>query len=178
MQAYAEPRFRQRLPCQLRAGQSAFAGMVLNLSRGGLFVQTTAGVRPGQAVRLELSLGPHGAIPIEGRVVWRRVVASQLRTVMAGGFGLRIRSAPKPYLEYLEGLAQGDRTPPPSSAPPTAPARPSDAYRVRLQQQDGPRSRVLTVNAESEKDARRRALQIVGGTWVVVESHRSEEAGR
>lgn len=170
MQANAEPRFKRRLPCQLRARSSAFSGMVLNLSRGGLFIQTTAAVTPGDGVRVELRLGsPAVPVPVEGEVVWRRIVAPHLRTVVAGGFGMRIRSAAEPYFQYLNQVMRGEAPPPKAPAPAAAPARPLDAWRVRLQHRAGPRSRILDVTAEGEDDARRRALQTAGGDWEVLE---------
>ena len=46
-------------------------GMVLNISRSGLFVQLSAVVDPGQEVRLELRLtGRARPIPLAGGVVY------------------------------------------------------------------------------------------------------------
>ncbi len=49
MDAQPEPRFKKRLPCRVRRGPSTYSGMVVDLSRTGLFVQTGAGAKPGES---------------------------------------------------------------------------------------------------------------------------------
>ncbi len=103
----SEPRFRKRVPCRLTMAGDAHVGIVLNVSRGGLFVQTTARARSGDAIRLDLRPGSAGnAIEIGAQVVWKRVVAPQLRAVSQGGLGLRIRHAPGSYYRFLAEVAQ------------------------------------------------------------------------
>jgi len=151
-------------------------GMVLNVSRGGLFVQTSVQAQPGDEVRIHLNLkSPPEAVPLGGQVVWRRGVAAHLRSVSRGGIGMRVRQAPESYYRFLSQLAQGGvrdapaDTRPPIAAPEAAPAHDRPSYRVRVQQQGGPRSRTLTVIGESEEEARRRALARVGTGWLVLE---------
>jgi hypothetical protein len=150
--------------------------MVLNLSRGGLFVQTSAAPRPGAEVWLDLNLATRSeTVPIGARVVWRRAVAPHLRTVSQGGFGVQIRSAPETYFRLLSDLV-GDAPAiaPPARRPEPQPAagpRPDSSvseFRVRLKQEGGPRSRALTVRCGSESEARELALERVGGGWVVL----------
>lgn len=101
MATRAEPRFRKRIPCELRQGQRVYAGFVLNLSRTGLFVKTTAAASAGDEFELSLS-GTHAA-PLEliAQVVWQRRVSPQLRSVTEGGLGLRISYAPETYYALL-----------------------------------------------------------------------------
>jgi hypothetical protein len=54
MLANAEPRYRKRLPCQVKIGGSAHEGWIVNLSRTGLFVQTAAGAGPGEMIEVAL----------------------------------------------------------------------------------------------------------------------------
>jgi Tfp pilus assembly protein PilZ len=157
--------------------------MVLNVSRGGLFVQTGAGPQPGSRVSIDLDLASRSdAVSLGGRVVWRRVVASHLRTLSQGGIGVRIEAAAEAYYRFLSELAGGV---PPSSRPSTpagrassAPRSPAEApgreYRVRVKQDGGPRSRTLWVRSESEEEARGRALANVGAGWVILELEPSE----
>lgn len=175
MQTPADPRFRKRVPCRLSVGGSAYSGMVLNLSRGGLFVQTSAGVRPGDAVDVQLNVPSHPAsIAVAGRVVWKRIVHAQLRSLTQGGVGLRIQNAPESYYRFLLGVSGSDGRPAGPRAEP-APERTPAAevrFRVRVQQQGGPRSRVLCLSGTDEQVARRRALAEVGDGWVVLELER------
>ena len=181
MYAQAEPRFRKRLPCRLKVAGSSHSGMVLNLSRGGLFVQTSAGPPPGADVVVDLDVASHSdTVPIGGRVVWRRMVAPHLRTLTQGGVGVRIESAPEVYYSFLSGVAGEAPGARPSADCETAgPAleSPSDSpgieFRVRVKQEGGPRSRTLTLHSESEEEACGRALSIVGAGWAVLELKRS-----
>jgi Tfp pilus assembly protein PilZ len=169
MQPAAEARFRKRVPCRLRTADGAHTGMVLNVSRGGLFVQTSAGASPGESVRLDLALGDAEPLAVDARVVWRRVVAPHLRSVSAGGMGVRVHAASDAWLGFVAGLA--------SSAPAEAGAAAAlPAYRVRLRLGTSPRTRLLTVAAADEAEARRRALQQAGAHWVVLDLARSEPA--
>ena len=158
MQATSEPRFRRRIPCQLEVGNNAYSGMVLNLSRGGLFVQTSAEIRPGDAIRVDLNL-PSGPRPIElaGKIVWNRVVGARMRTMTQGGVGLQIRSAPETYYEYLLGVS-GESA--------------AQSFRVRVLWENGIRSRTLTVSGVDEARARRAALASLGEGWVILELER------
>jgi Tfp pilus assembly protein PilZ len=181
--APVEPRFKKRIPCQIAASGRAASGVVLNVSRGGLFVQTAAGVEPGDAVEVELSLSAsRPSIPLAARVVWTRSVAPHLRTVSRGGVGLRIASAPESYYALLAevagepGLARGGVAGPTGAAPAAPEAVPeprpepaSPSYRVRLKQDGSPRTRWLVVRGAGEDDARRAALTQTGVGWSVLE---------
>jgi hypothetical protein len=155
--------------------------MVLNLSRGGLFVQTGAGPPPGAEVRVDLDVASESdAVPIGGRVVWRRVVAPHLRTITQGGVGVRIESAPEVYYSFLSGVAgemPADCSPAGTATAGTAresrPDSPEIAFRIRVKQEGAPRSRTLTLHSESEEEARDRALEIAGAGWTILELERS-----
>jgi len=166
MHVAADPRFRKRVPCRLEVTGSSHSGMVLNVSRRGLFVQTTAGASPGDAVHLDLSVGAAVALPVDARVVWRRVVAPHLRTVSTGGMGLHIQYADDAYFGFVAGLAA--TTPADEAeAPPQRAAAP--LFRLRLHLLGSPRTRVVTLAATDEREARERALQRTGAQWRVLD---------
>jgi len=181
VETQAEPRFKKRLPCRVRAAGNSHTGMVLNLSRGGLFVQTSAGPPPGADVTVALDLANHPeTLPIGAKVVWRRVVASHLRTLSLGGIGVRIESAPEAYYSFLLGVtgeAPAARSPSDGEyAAPTRESRsdsPKMAFRIRIKEAGGSRSRTLMLHCESEGEARTRALTIAGAGWVILELERS-----
>lgn len=164
MHSAGEPRFRKRVPCRLQVTGASHAGMVLNVSRGGLFVQTTAGADPGEAVHLELAPGDAEPLALDARVVWRRVVAPHLRTVSTGGMGLAIQYASAAWFGFVAGLA-GSAVPDEVAAVPRAAA---SSFRVRLRLAGSPRTRSLVVAAADESQARERACQIAGAHWVVL----------
>ncbi len=177
MSATCEPRYRKRVPCQLLVGDESHPGMVLNVSRRGLFVQTSARARPGDRVRIALNASAQrGAIGLEARVVWKRVSPPQLQSFTQGGVGLEIQLASEAYYDFLAGVAtpagevprapKGRMDP---AAAETKPAPPPSRFRVRVSQRGGPRSRTLVVEGGSEDDARRRALASIGTGWTVLE---------
>lgn len=184
MSGHAEPRFKKRVPCQLTVEGSAYSGMVLNVSRGGLFVQTSAHALPGEAVRVALQPPAGGdRIEVGARVVWKRVVAAQLRSVTQGGVGLRIHDAPETYYSFLVNVS-GHRPPravpaaapkPPRRAaasrpaPAAEPAPPAGRFRVRAKQRGAPRSRTVLLDCATEEEAREGALSTLGDKWIVLE---------
>ena len=177
MATQAEPRFKKRIPCRLKVGGESQTAMALNLSKSGLFVQTSAGPPRGESVVVDLDVADGSeTISVEARVVWRRVVAPHLRTISQGGVGLHIESAPETYYHFLSGVAGqalGARSSAGDEAAEPEPEEPSgDAgkeFRVRVKQEGGPRSRALVLRGESEDEARTEALKVVGQGWMILE---------
>jgi hypothetical protein len=168
MPAAAEPRFKKRVPCRLDVAGGKHRGMVLNVSRNGLFVQTTAGASPGDAVHLDLALGSED-LPVDARVIWRRVVAPHLRTVSTGGMGLRIQYASDAWYGFLAGLVATDSQREVAPTADAADVSDGPAFRVRLRLRGSPRTRTLVVAAGDAKEARERARQQAGSDWRVLE---------
>lgn len=172
----AQPRIAKRLPCAVRVDGRRYAGVVLNLSQGGLFIQTNASPDRGEAVDVELN-APEAqrSIPLQGKVVWRRVVPHQLRSMARGGMGVKIQHADESFYMLL---ARWMRTelPVPSTAPvaraaasAAPPAAELPSWRVRVRAVAGPRTRTLTVEAESSGSASEAALRHAGDGWRVLQ---------
>jgi hypothetical protein len=105
VRSHTDSRFKKRFPCRLKQGPRQYAGVILNVSRTGLFVQTSA--FPGGGAEVEVTLaGRENAATLTAEVVWQRRVPGALRTVAEGGVGLRIRYAPEPYYGLLAEAAQ------------------------------------------------------------------------
>jgi len=172
MHTAVDRRFKKRVPCRLQLPGGSHSGMVLNVSRGGLFVQTSAGASPGEAVHLDLAVEGSEPVPVDARVVWRRVVAPHLRTVSTGGMGVHIQYASDAYFGLVAGLAAGAPT---NEAEP-APRAARPCYHVRLRLAGSPRSRSVVVEAADEAEARQRALDLAGHGWLVLALELSSEA--
>jgi len=105
MRAPADERFRKRIPCAFKAGGRSHSGLVLNVSRSGLFLQTSVPEGSGAVVDLELNpLDRAEPIALSARVVWKRAVPAQLRTVVNGGLGMQIIWADEAYYSLLSSL--------------------------------------------------------------------------
>jgi len=182
MRVQAEPRFRKRLPCRVTVGERAHEGWIVNLSRSGLFVQTGAGVDPGEYV--EVALQAPTASPdlvLRSRVVWQRAVPPQHRDLM-GGIGVQIHHAPDSWYSLLAAVerlatqvprALGSRRQRPADVAPEPDAR--TRFQVRLQQIGATRTRTIEVDAESEADARRSVRDLVGPDWAITAVARLRE---
>lgn len=163
MHVELDRRFKKRVPCRLLIPGGACSGMVLNVSRGGLFVQTSATASPGEAVHIDLGVDHAEGLGVDACVVWRRVVGAHLRTVTTGGFGARIQYAPDAWFGFLSGLAGSEVEPAAARAPGAA------VYQVRLRLAGSPRTRVVVVESADEATARARARELVGAQWVVLD---------
>ena len=95
-------------------------------------------------------------------MVWKRVVAPHLRSVAPCGVGVRIQDAPAAYYEFVHGLT--------NDAVSAEPAR--FEFRVRVKQHVGSRSRSLRVRGADADEAGRRALDITGSGWIILEIER------
>jgi Tfp pilus assembly protein PilZ len=96
------------MSCKLRVGQRDHSGIVLDVSRQGMFVQTTATAQVGDKVEVVLGRPEKGtAITLVGGVRWLRRVPAQLRSVMQAGIGLQISQAEEGYYTLLAEALQG-----------------------------------------------------------------------
>ena len=106
MQVQAEPRFKKRVPCDLVVAGARHPGIVLNLSRSGLYVQTSLAFTRGDWVAVDLNSEiADGTIGLDAVVMWNKKVAAQLRGVSHGGIGLQIRNAGSEYYDLLSEVA-------------------------------------------------------------------------
>lgn len=161
-QVQQDPRIKRRLSCDLFFNGGRQSGIVLNVSRGGLFVQTSVAAGPGENVAVDLNRRSGENLEIDATVVWKRIVQAELMGVAHGGVGLEIKRASPNYYEFVEDALEVKRE---------APAEPAGAsrYYVRVKLAGQPRSRALEVFAESEEAAGRQALETVGEDWSVIE---------
>lgn len=186
-------RIRRRMACELKAEGRQQRAIVIDLSRTGLFVQTSARLSPGTQVELWLQFeDEREPLLLRAAVARQKAVPSNLTSVAQGGIGLRIVDAPRAYYELVGETAApvppvaaaGPKAPPPASAqPPAAPAGGPEAspaaplpslprFRVRVKQSDGPRSRILDIVAETAERASAAALAQVGPGWEALGAER------
>jgi len=96
-------RVKRRFPCEFLIEGQRYRGIVVEVSRGGLFVQTDASTAPGKEI--ELHLAASGTVPdlvLRGIVVRRLMVPAMLAAAVRRGIAIEIHEAPREY-----GLAFG-----------------------------------------------------------------------
>lgn len=167
------------MPCDLTFEGQQHSGLVLDVSPGGLFVQTSAKAKPGDRLDIKLSLpGESQKLPLQVEVVRKVVVPPRLLAIAHGGVGVRILNAPEAYYNFMGSLGIGSDPGEFKADPNRANASgegagagepPGQRYRVRVKQTQGPRSRVLDVTAGDEEGARSQALAELGEGWEVLQ---------
>jgi hypothetical protein len=190
-------RTKKRLACALVIEGSRSAGIVLDLSANGLFVQTSANPAPGAKLELEIEIpGEPGRSVLAVRVARRKIAPPRLKSIVQGGLGLQIENATEAYFRFVAQLqaaeaagaspavaAPPEKPPPAVKAPParkssdrqSTPRRPileKERFRVRVSQINGSRSRSLEVSAVSEQAARREVMAASGEGWKILACER------
>ena len=180
MEEKRNPRTKKRMTCGLSIEGRHYSGFVLDISPGGLYVQTSARPAPGTPVEVELGL-PTRKQPLQMRakVARQKLVPPELLSVAQGGIGLQLDDPPEVFTEYCASVAQPEpdaETPaksgdvPEAAADQTTPAEGGGSlrYRVRVSHMSGPRSRTITVSCETLEEAKQKALAEVGEGWKVL----------
>ncbi len=180
------PRTKMRIACTLHLEEARHSGMVLDVSAGGLFVQTNASPAPGTPVRLELRVPGHPEpIEMQAQVARKRIVPPRLRTLLKGGIGLQLENPPEEFYALVAKLqspeAAGSETastakPSESASESSGETKPAEkppkpkltSFRVKLSQVGGDGSRILVIRASDEDEASRRAILDLGDGWKVL----------
>ena len=101
-----EARTKKRLACTLFIKGIRQHGIVMDVSSKGLFVQTSAKPKPGEDVRIELTLpGQPRPTTLAATVVRVRVVPPQLLSVAQGGIGVQLQNPPEEYFVFVGKVA-------------------------------------------------------------------------
>ncbi len=180
------PRSKMRIACTLHLEEARHSGMVLDVSAGGLFVQTNASPAPGTSLRLELRVPGHpDPIEMQAKVARKRIVPPRLRALLKGGIGLQLENPPEEFYTLVAKLqspeAAASQTasatkPSESASESSGQAKPAEkppkpkltSFRVKLSQVGGEGSRILVIRASDEDEASRRAILDVGDGWKVL----------
>jgi hypothetical protein len=163
-------RTKKRIGCTVVSGDQRYAGIVLDVSPQGIFVQTSAALAPGSIVNVELGVSSQQEpLLVEARVARHKQVPPSLRSIAGGGLGLHIDLPPQGFLQFYADLT---RTNLPNSEKSERPKKPPPApklrYRVRLVQIGGSRSRLVDVECNTLDAAERAALDAAGDGWKVI----------
>jgi Tfp pilus assembly protein PilZ len=183
-QRRALARAKKRFSCTIVSEGRRYSAVIINISATGVFVQTSAKVDIGSVVQLEMHIpGCDEPVLADAQVARQKVVPHELRSVEKGGLGLRIILPPPEFLEYYASAMHVEIPgggPSPEAKP--APARKATpkpvkkvpektteiAYRVRLGQIGGSRTRTVNVTCDTLQEAESAALRKAGDEWKVL----------
>lgn len=97
-------RFRKNLLVNISFNGYDGLGLVLNVSRHGLYVESLQICPPNTNLSLLMAVG-NDLIPLRGRVVWSCLPARNDLSQKKGGMGIRIGNVPRKYTRLLNGFA-------------------------------------------------------------------------
>jgi hypothetical protein len=178
-----EERIKVRFPCELAFGRKRVAGTVLDLSAGGLSVESEGRADQGQTVYVQLQPKGQASIDVEA-LVWNvRRFKHRGSGKAAMRLGLVLSDAPDEFLELLKAKAPPAPDRPRKPAPPVETAEPPPPepeeepeppveerrFRARVKQSATTRTRVILVFATSAEDAEAKALAEAGDGWILLE---------
>lgn len=176
MERRGSPRVRCHMRCELARAGRRTQGTVLDLSEGGLCVQSELDVEQGTAVAILLRLPRGREIAVEALVWHVRRVRGRVGGAGSRVLGLMIAKAPDEYYGLLH-LTEPDPPSPPQDQQVVDPPLPSQEepapsltpFRIRVKARSGPRTRVLSMSAQSVDEAKEFANSDLGSDWEILE---------
>ena len=165
------------------------AGLVRDLSHGGLSVETPLAAEQGDTLEIVIGSGGAGAAVAIETIVWTaRIVRDRRSGKTLRVLGLVLSSATDDYLDLLESIRPALIATPANpkresglQAQTTAqPAAPRDlampappkpkCFRVQVQKPGSPRTRSVVVFADSPDEARERVVDEMESGWTVLDA--------
>jgi len=101
----AFPRLKRRVSCDVRVDGTRHVGVVLDMSPGGFFVQTSAMPAVGSTLDVTLRQGSSPPVELRARVANSRQVPRRLASVARGGVGCSVTAPPEAYYQLLGSLS-------------------------------------------------------------------------
>jgi hypothetical protein len=101
MNRRSSQRIKRRIACEFDYEGHSYAGIVVDLSAEGLFLQADTAIDPGADLSIRLRPERSPELALRGRVVRRRFTPAVLATMIRRGVGVRIMEAPPGYYDLL-----------------------------------------------------------------------------
>lgn len=179
MERRNSPRARCRFSCDLTRLHDRASGTVLDVSEGGLSVYTQLEVDQGDPLLVLMNVPKVGKIELE-TIIWHIRPARQRNSgEPCYLLGLMLYKAPDAYFELVpdsmpDEQHESDRVLEPQAGPlldSETDTQGLTLFRIRIKARSGPRTRVLSLGAESENEARAHAMSELNNEWEVREVH-------
>lgn len=170
------PRARCRFSCNLTHRSERASGTVLDVSESGLSVYTQLEVDQGETLLVRMDVPKVGQLELE-TIIWH-VRHTRRRDNGEPCFllGLMLSKAPDVYFELVSHTMpdephESDALEPQSDPLPDLGTDTPGLrlFRVRVKARSGPRTRVLSLSAESEREARALVESEINDEWDVLE---------
>lgn len=173
MERRKSERVRCKLPCEIQRGPEKAAGTVLDMSEGGLSVETGFEACQGDSLHIRV-MAPASTLEMEALVWHSRRVRRRSSAQTTWLLGLMICEAPDAYFDLVPRISAPPKPREANGAGAPDQAPPDERedllpFRIRVKQHSQPRTRILSLNADSEDEVRVLALADLEGDWEVLE---------
>jgi Tfp pilus assembly protein PilZ len=101
-------RFKGRISCSFKDGDTVQRGFATNVSAGGLFLQSRAEMEPGTKLVLTLDREDGQPLVLTGKVARMRRSHRAAASVTQPGFGFALDSAPEDYFQFIMQLLENN----------------------------------------------------------------------
>lgn len=182
-----ERREKERAPCRLRCrvakGREQVRSRIIDVSEGGLCLVLPVWLKPKEAYEISIDVPGTGLSRVHAEIWHIRREKSGNTNNQVWIAGAMLVDADEAYAKLLTatGLVSRNIEPAtlaasgkpnragPTKAPDVIDTIESKVYRIRCKATSGPRSRVLSLAADSEEQARSLAIRDLGAAWTVLE---------
>ena len=177
MERRRSPRARCRFPCELVRLHERTDGTVLDVSEGGLSVHTQLGVDQGESLLVRIQVPNQGELELETMVWHVRRAHRRDSGEPCSVLGLMVSKAPDTYFALVPRTKTDERRKPDRaletkfSQSPNLGTDPTGLrpFHIRVKARSGPRTRVLSLSADSEDEARALAMASLDDEWELLE---------
>jgi len=185
MERRKSPRIKCRFPCEIVGRKNRTSGTVLDLSEGGLSVLAALEADQGASLSVRFKAPNGEAIEVEALLWHSRRVRDRANGQTTWALGLMISRACDAYFRLAPqtgaprpepASSSGERDPGESDESDESSGKELAEFRIRVKQLGGPRTRTLTLSAESREEARALAATHLGDDWELLEVLASEPA--
>lgn len=189
-----ERRQTKRAPCRLRCrvarGRDQLASRIVDVSEGGLCLVLPVWLKPKQPFDISIDVPGTGLSRVQVEIWHIRREESKNSKGRVWVAGAMILNSDEAYAKLLNatGVLSSDVESEIETTP-TTPNTPKQSggakapepidtvdptvYRIRCKQTGGPRTRVLSLAADSEAHARSLATEDLGSSWTVLDIRRA-----
>ncbi|MCR9095608.1 MAG: PilZ domain-containing protein [bacterium] len=164
-------RVRCRIRCTVHVGDEQLTGCLLDVSEGGLCLLSPEAVQQHDSLRIHIDVPGLGRVTVSALAWHVRRVQGARSGKRAWAVGAALVKADPGYTSLLreEGIlleaSEGNQ----DAAVGGVNAGDLTVFKVRVKKKNGPRSRLLSLTARDEAEARRLTLNDLDDSWSIVD---------
>ena len=163
------PRTQCRLHCRILRGRDRIRARVLDVSQGGLCVLSPVELQKGESLAIEIDVPGHGTVNVQAFVWHVRRTTSKATRRKSWSAGLILTKSDDTDSALFTSTAENGSFEPTAYDDSTEAENGLKVFRVRVQIEGTPRSRILTLSAATEEEAIAVATEDLDDPWSIVE---------